>query len=108
MHNRRSWMMGLPNCVSSSGPAGGPGPGRCQRPGLQVTVTVTASGPGPDGFRSHVVAYTRQRSALRGTPEDKLLDAASYRDGSHWVPAPGPGIGRGQALRPPRATRPQV
>ena len=31
--------------------------------------------------------------ALRGTPEDKLLDAASYCDGSHWVPAPGPGIG---------------
>ena len=30
----------------------------------------------------HVVAYTRQTSALRCTA-DKLLDAASY--GSHWV-----------------------
>ena len=41
---------------------------------------------------SHVVAYTRQTSALRGTA-DTLLDAASY--GARWVllsPAPGAGV----------------
>ena len=31
----------------------------------------------PRGAFSHVVAYTRQTSALRGTA-DRLLDAASY------------------------------
>ncbi len=50
---------------------------------------------------SHVVAYTRQTSALRGTA-DTLLDAVSY--GSRWVlllPAPTGGI----ILRP-RPPRP--
>ena len=52
----------------------------------------------PRGAFSHVVAYTRQTSALRGTA-DTLLDAASY--GSRWVllsPAPAAGVAR--ALRP--------
>jgi hypothetical protein len=52
---------------------------------------------------SHVVAYHRQTSALRGTA-DTLLDAASY--GTRWVllsPAPAAGVAR--ALRP-RAPRP--
>ena len=55
----------------------------------------------PRGAFSHVVAYTRQTSALRGTA-DTLLDAASY--GSRWVllsPAPAGGV----ILRP-RAPRP--
>ena len=42
----------------------------------------------PRGAFSHVVAYTLQTSALRGTA-DTLLDAATY--GSRWVllsPAP--------------------
>jgi hypothetical protein len=55
----------------------------------------------PRGAFSHVVAYTRQTSALRGTA-DTLLDAASY--GSRWVllsPAPAGGV----TLRP-RAPRP--
>ena len=49
---------------------------------------------------SHMVAYNRQTSALRGTgTADTLLDAASY--GSRWVllsPAPAAGVAR--ALRP--------
>ena len=52
----------------------------------------------PRGVFSHVVAYIRQTSALRGTA-DTLLDAASY--GSRWVllsPAPAAGVAR--ALRP--------
>ena len=52
----------------------------------------------PRGAFSHVVAYTRQTSALRGTA-DTLLDAASY--GTRWVllsPAPAAGVSR--ALRP--------
>ena len=36
----------------------------------------------PRGAFSHVVAYSRQTSSLRGTA-DSLLDAASY--GSRWV-----------------------
>ena len=55
------------------------------------------------GAFSHVVAYNRQTSVLRGTA-DTLLDAASY--GSRWVllsPAPAAGVAR--ALRP-RAPRP--
>jgi len=55
----------------------------------------------PRGAFSHVVAYTRQTSALRGTA-DTLLDAASY--GARWVllsPAPAGGV----TLRP-RAPRP--
>ena len=57
----------------------------------------------PRGAFSHVVAYNRQTSVLRGTA-DTLLDAASY--GSRWVllsPAPAAGVAR--ALRP-RAPRP--
>jgi transposase InsO family protein len=57
----------------------------------------------PRGAFSHVVAYHRQTSALRGTA-DTLLDAATY--GSRWVllsPAPAAGVAR--ALRP-RAPRP--
>jgi len=48
----------------------------------------------PRGAFSHVVAYTRQTSALRGTA-DTLLDAASY--GHRWVllsPAPAAGVAR--------------
>ena len=59
----------------------------------------------PRGAFSHVVAYTRQTSALRGTA-DTLLDAASY--GSRWVllsQAPAADVAR--ALRP-RPPRPQV
>ena len=57
----------------------------------------------PLGSFSHVVAYTLQTSALRGTV-DTLLDAASY--GTRWVllsPAPAAGVAR--VLRP-RAPRP--
>jgi hypothetical protein len=57
------------------------------------------------GAFSHVVAYTRQTSALRGTA-DTLLDAASY--GSRWVllsPAAALGVERGA---PARQTRPRV
>ena len=57
----------------------------------------------PRGAFSHVVAYTRQTSALRGTV-DTLLEAASY--GTRWVllsPAPAAGVAR--VLRP-RAPRP--
>ena len=57
----------------------------------------------PPGAFSHVMAYNRQTSVLRGTA-DTLLDAASY--GSRWVllsPAPAAGVAR--ALRP-RAPRP--
>ena len=53
----------------------------------------------PRGAFSHVVAYNRQTSALRGTA-DTLLDAASY--GSRCVLL-SPGVAR--ALRP-RAPRP--
>ena len=55
----------------------------------------------PRGALSHVVAYTRQTSALRGTA-DTLLDAASY--GARWVllsPAPAAGVSlRSRAPRP--------
>ena len=52
---------------------------------------------------SHVVAYHRQTSALRGTA-DTLLDDASY--GTRWVLlSPGPAAGVARALRP-RAPRP--
>ena len=50
---------------------------------------------------THVVAYHRSTSALRGTA-DSLLDAASY--GSRWVllsPAAAPGV----AVAAPRALR---
>ena len=65
----------------------------------------------PRGAFSHVVAYTRQTSALRGTA-DTLLDAASY--GARWVllsPAPGAGVARpadsaAPARRSGRAPRP--
>ena len=53
----------------------------------------------PRGSFSHVVAYTRQASALRSTA-DTLLDAASY--GCRWVllsPAPG-GCGPGRTPNP--------
>ena len=56
----------------------------------------------PRSAFSHVVAYTRQTSALRGTA-DTLLDAASY--GTRWVllsPAPAAGAGRALRPRPPR------
>ena len=56
----------------------------------------------PRGAFSHVVAYTRQTSALRGTA-DSLLDSASY--GARWVllsPAPASGI-----VGPARARRPR-
>ena len=59
--------------------------------------------PCPRGAFSHVVAYNRQTSALRGKA-GTLLDAASY--GSRWVllsPAQAAGVAR--ALRP-RASRP--
>jgi hypothetical protein len=55
----------------------------------------------PRGAFSHVVAYTRQTSALRGTA-DTLLDAASY--GSRWVLL-SPASAGGVTLRP-RAPRP--
>jgi hypothetical protein len=54
------------------------------------------------GAFSHVVAYTRQTSALRGTA-DSLLDSASYS--ARWVllsPAPATGI-----AAEPRARRPR-
>ena len=60
------------------------------------------------GAFSHVVAYTRQTSALRGTA-DTLLDAASY--GHRWVllsPAPAAGVDRAAASSPiARRTRRQ-
>ena len=59
----------------------------------------------PRGAFSHVVAYTRQTSALRGTA-DTRFNAASY--GSRWVllsRAPAAGVAR--ALRP-RVPRPPV
>ena len=55
----------------------------------------------PRGAFSHVVAYTRQTSALRGTA-DTLLDAASY--GTRWVllsAAPAAGVTRALRPRPP-------
>ena len=55
----------------------------------------------PRGAFSHVVAYTRQTSVLRGTA-DTLLDAAAY--GTRWVllsPAPAAGVVlRSRAPRP--------
>ena len=60
----------------------------------------------PRGVFSHVVAYTRQTSALRGTA-DTLLDAASY--GTRWVllsPAPAAGVARALRPRPARPARP--
>ena len=67
----------------------------------------------PRGAFSHVVAYTRQTSALRWTA-DTLLDAAFY--GARWVllsPAPGAGVARladsdsaAPARRSGRAPRP--
>ena len=63
----------------------------------------------PRGTFSHVVAYTRQASALRGTV-DMLLDAASY--GSRWMllsPASAAGVARALRPRPPRHCQgPQV
>ena len=63
----------------------------------------------PRGAFSHVVAYTRQTSALRGM-EDTLLDAASY--GVRWVllsPPPGAGpptrrLRRARSSGPPTLT----
>ena len=57
----------------------------------------------PRGAFSHVVAYTRQTSALRGTADTvTLLDAAaSY--GHRWVllsPAPAAGVDRAAASSP--------
>ena len=63
----------------------------------------------PRGAFSHVVAYSRQTSTLRGTA-DSLLDAASY--GSRWAllsPAAAAGIDRGPPVpdgRPRRNPRP--
>ena len=62
----------------------------------------------PRGAFWHVVAYTRQTSALRGTA-DTLLDAASY--GARWVllsTAPGAGVARpaDSAARARRSGRP--
>jgi hypothetical protein len=45
----------------------------------------TVARPFPRGAFSHVVAYTRQTSALRGTA-DTLLDTASYS--TRWVLRP--------------------
>jgi hypothetical protein len=62
----------------------------------------TVARPCPRGAFSHVVAYTRQTSALRGTA-DTLLDAASY--GARWVllsPAPAAGVVRALRSRAPR------
>ena len=59
------------------------------------------------GTFSHVVAYHRQTSALRGTA-DSLLDAASY--GSRWVllsPASGSGVARAPPRRPPAGPAPR-
>ena len=56
----------------------------------------------PRGALSHVVAYNRQASALRGVDSDTLLDAASY--GSRWVllsPAPAAGVARALGPRAP-------
>ena len=55
------------------------------RPGRRLSQGTRAAAPGavtvarlcPRGAFSHVVAYTRQMSALRGTV-DTMLDAASY------------------------------
>ena len=59
----------------------------------------------PRGAFSHMVAYNRQTSALRGTA-DMPLDAASYRDGSRWVLlSPAAAAGAARALRP-RPARP--
>ena len=56
------------------------------------------------GPLSHVVAYTRQTSALRGTADTlPVLDAASY--GTRWVllsAAPAAGVTRALRPRPPR------
>jgi hypothetical protein len=55
----------------------------------------------PRAAFSHVVAYHRQTSALRGTA-NTLLDAASY--GSRWVllsPAPAEGVARVLGPRAP-------
>ena len=57
----------------------------------------------PRGAFSHVVAYSRQTSALRGTA-DSLLDAASY--GSRWVllsPAAAVGVNRDPPARRTRS-----
>ena len=58
----------------------------------------------PRGAFWHVVAYTRQTSALRCTA-DTLLDAASY--GSSWVllAGPGGGCGPGRPRPPPTLTK---
>ena len=59
----------------------------------------------PRGAFSHMAAYNRQTSALRGTA-DMPLDAASYRDGSRWVLlSPAAAAGAARALRP-RPARP--
>ena len=57
----------------------------------------------PRGAFSHVVAYTRQTSALRGTA-DTLLDAASYGSRSVLL-SPAPAASFTRAPRP-RAHRP--
>jgi hypothetical protein len=49
--------------------------------GWQLGTVARICAPSASGF-THVVAYTRQTSALRGTV-DTLLDAASY--GQRWV-----------------------
>ena len=57
----------------------------------------------PRGAFSHVVAYSRQTSVLRGTA-DSLLDAASY--GDRWVllsPAAAGGVKRAPPARGSRA-----
>ena len=62
----------------------------------------TVARPCPRGAFSHVVAYSRQTSALRGTA-DTLLDAASY--GVHWVllsPAAAAGVSRDPPAGPGR------
>ena len=60
----------------------------------------------PRGAFSHVVAYSRQTSTLRGTA-DSLLDAASY--GSRWAllsPAAAAGIDRGPPVPDGRPASP--
>ena len=63
--------------------------------------------PCPRGAFSHVVAYNRQTSALRGTADsDTLLDAASY--GSRWVLLAGPGGGCGPGPLTPGLPTPSL
>ena len=53
----------------------------------------------PRGAFLHVVVYTRQTSALRGTA-DMLLDAASY--GSRWVLLSPAGLAESHRVAEPR------